>query len=144
ATTPAELPAEIIRTALEVTADAETDYDRLIALQSWFRSSFDYSLDTPVQEGFDGTGIDAVVEFLEVRSGYCIHFAGAFALMAQALYMPVRIVVGYLPGHATDDTRGDETIYVVTSDQMHAWPEVHFEGIGWVPFEPTASLGVPT
>src|SRR5690606_4916484 len=22
--------------------------------------------------------------------------------------------------------------------------EVHFEGIGWVPFEPTASLGTPT
>src|SRR5690606_6450556 len=49
-----------------------------------------------------------------------------------------------LPGRLTDDKRGDESIYVVSSDQLHAWPEVHFEGIGWVPFEPTASLGVPT
>src|SRR5690606_4708576 len=82
--------------------------------------------------------------FLDARSGYCIHFAGAFALMAQALDMPVRIVVGYLPGRLTDDKRGDDSIYVVSSDQLHAWPEVRFNGIGWVPFEPTASLGDPT
>src|SRR5690606_32006333 len=98
----------------------------------------------PVEEDFDGTGADAVARFLDVRSGYCIHFAGAFALMAQTLEMPVRVVVGYLPGTRTDERRGDETIYSVRSDQLHAWPEVHFEGIGWVPFEPTASLGVPT
>ncbi len=34
--------------------------------------------------------------------------------------------------------------YTVTSSQLHAWPEVYFRGIGWVPFEPTNSLGVPT
>ena len=25
----------------------------------------------------------------------------------------------------------------------HAWPEVYFTGIGWVPFEPTPSRGIP-
>lgn len=139
-----EVPETIAATAAEVTAGAETDYDRLIAMQDWFRSRFSYSLDAPVEGNFDGTGSEAVEAFLEARSGYCIHFAGAFALMAQALDMPVRIVVGYLPGRLTEDTRGDESIYVVSSDQLHAWPEVRFNGIGWVPFEPTASLGVPT
>jgi len=139
-----EVPEIIAATAAEVTADAETDYDRLIAMQSWFRSEFSYSLDAPVEGDFDGTGSEAVEAFLDARSGYCIHFAGAFALMAQSLDMPVRIVVGYLPGRLTDEKRGDESIYVVSSDQLHAWPEVHFEGIGWVPFEPTASLGDPT
>lgn len=143
--TPSEdLPRVITETAREVTADAENDYDRMIALQAWFRSGFTYSLDAPVDGGFDGTGVDAVAEFLEVQSGYCIHFAGAFALMAQSLDLPVRIVVGYLPGRLADEKRGDEFVYVVSSDQLHAWPEVRFEGIGWVPFEPTASLGVPT
>jgi hypothetical protein len=127
-----------------VTAGASNDYDRLIAMQSWFRSDFEYSLDAPVDGDFDGTGTDAVEQFLQVRSGYCIHFSGAFALMAQSLGMEVRIVVGYLPGSMTDEKRGDEAIYTVSSDQLHAWPEVHFEGIGWVPFEPTASLGTPT
>ncbi|GAA1139596.1 DUF3488 and transglutaminase-like domain-containing protein [Microbacterium natoriense] len=141
---PLELPDVIPNTAREVTADATSDYDRLIALQTWFRTEFSYSLETPVDEGFDGTGADAVAQFLDVRSGYCVHFAGAFALMAQSLGMDVRIVVGYLPGTRTDEKRGEETIYSVSSDQLHSWPEVLFPGIGWVPFEPTASLGVPT
>lgn len=141
---PETLPPAIAATALAVTAGIESDYDKLIALQNWFRSEFEYSLETPVEEDFDGTGADAVARFLEVRSGYCIHFAGAFALMAQTLEMPVRIVVGYLPGSRTDQRRGEEVVYSVSSDQLHAWPEVRFEGIGWVPFEPTASLGVPT
>lgn len=140
----AEVPAFIEETAREVTADASNDYDRLIAMQNWFRGQFEYSLEAPVDGDFDGTGADAVEKFLEVRSGYCIHFAGAFALMTQALEMQVRVVVGYLPGSLTDEKRGDESIYTVDSDQLHAWPEVHFEGIGWVPFEPTASLGIPT
>ncbi|WP_309065450.1 transglutaminase family protein [Microbacterium sp.] len=139
-----DLPPIITETAREVTADATNDYDRLIALQSWFRQEFTYSLEAPVQEGFDGTGADAVATFLEERTGYCIHFAGAFALMVQSLDMPVRIVVGYLPGTATDEKRGDDTVYSISSDQLHSWPEVYFDGIGWVPFEPTATLGVPT
>ena len=139
-----ELPAIIPELAAEVTADEETDYDRLVALQDWFRSQFEYSLETPVDEGFDGTGADAVARFLEERSGYCVHFAGSFALMAESLGMQVRIVVGYLPGSPTDEKRGDESIFSVSSDQLHSWPEVLFPGIGWVPFEPTASLGVPT
>ncbi|UWF77122.1 MULTISPECIES: transglutaminase TgpA family protein [Microbacterium] len=140
----ADLPPVIAETAREVTAGAQNDYDRLIALQDWFRSAFSYSLEAPVEEGFDGTGVEAVERFLQERTGYCIHFAGAFALMAQTMDMPVRIVVGYLPGNPTDQQRGDDTVYSVTSDQLHAWPEVFFSGIGWVPFEPTATLGVPT
>jgi transglutaminase-like putative cysteine protease len=141
---PDDLPPIIGELARQVTATADTDYDKLIALQNWFRSEFTYSLDAPVDEGFDGTGADAVATFLEKRTGYCIHFAGAFALMAQSLDMPVRIVVGYLPGTSTGEKRGDSLIYSVSSDQLHSWPEVFFEGIGWVPFEPTATLGVPT
>ena len=141
---PVELPGIIAELATEVTAAASTDYDRLVLLQNWFRSEFAYSLETPVEEGFDGTGAEAVARFLEERSGYCVHFAGAFALMAESLDMQVRIVVGYLPGSLTDEKRGTESVFSVTSDQLHSWPEVRFPGIGWVPFEPTASLGVPT
>lgn len=139
-----ELPAIIAASADQVTAAASTDYDRLIALQSWFRSEFQYSLETPVEQGFDGTGAEAVAEFLDERSGYCVHFAGAFALMSESLGIRTRIVVGYLPGTLTDERRGEESIFSVSSDQLHSWPEALFPGIGWVPFEPTASLGVPT
>ncbi len=145
-TPPDEVPTIITETANEVTADASTDYDKLIALQDWFRGAdFEYSLDAPVDNGFDGTNSEAIADFLEVRAGYCVHFASAFALMARELGMPSRIVIGFLPGTGLSGAgRAEDREYEVLSSQLHAWPEVHFEGVGWVSFEPTKSLGVPT
>lgn len=142
---PPDVPAIIGDTARQVTAGASTSYDALIDLQTWFRSSaFRYSLDAPVEAGFDGAGMDAVADFLQVRAGYCVHYASAFAVMARSLGMPSRIVIGYLPGTASSIPQQGGIEYTVTSSQLHAWPEVYFQGIGWVPFEPTNSLGVPT
>ncbi|WP_194410876.1 transglutaminaseTgpA domain-containing protein [Microbacterium cremeum] len=142
---PVDMPPIIGELAAEVTAGAANDYDRLVALQRWFRSGdFQYSLDAPVEEGFDGSGAEAVAQFLEVREGYCVHFASAFALMARTLHMPSRIVVGYLPGEPTTDSVNGQPVYSVSSSQLHAWPEVYFSGIGWISFEPTSGLGVPT
>ncbi|MDY0827616.1 DUF3488 and transglutaminase-like domain-containing protein [Microbacterium sp. BG28] len=142
---PDDTPANVSELARAVTAETSNDYDAAFALQRWFRSSaFTYSLDAPVQEGFDGAGVDAIGQFLEVRSGYCVHFASAFAAMTRSLGMPTRIVIGYLPGTATTDRIDGDLVYSVSSDLLHSWPEVYFEGIGWVPFEPTNSLGVPT
>ena len=95
--------AAIREQALAVTSATSSDYDALVALQRWFRGlEFEYSLNAPVRSGFDGTGLEAVEEFLEVKSGYCVHFASAFAIMARTLGMPSRIVVGSLPGPATN------------------------------------------
>lgn len=141
---PVSMPDDIGAIAAEVTAEATNDYDRLLALQSWFRGpDFDYSLDAPVEDGFDGSGVDAVSRFLQVRSGYCVHFASAFALMARTLDMPSRVVVGFLPGLPTGELVGDARVYQATTAQLHAWPEVFFPEIGWIAFEPTKSLGTP-
>ena len=142
---PADISPIVGDLAAQVTAESTNDYDALVALQTWFRSpEFSYSFDAPVGEGFDGTGAEVVAQFLEKREGYCRHFASAFALMARTLGMPSRIVQGYLPGSATSDAVEREAVYSVSSGQRHAWPEVLFEGIGWVPFEPTNGLGVAT
>ena len=143
-TGPRSLTDPIRETAEEITAGATSDYDRLISLQNWFRSDFEYSLEAPVENGFDGSGLEAINAFLQERTGYCVHFASSFAVMARELGMPARIVVGYLPGTSTGETDEGRTVYTVSSSQLHAWPEVHFAGIGWVPFEPTASLGRAT
>jgi transglutaminase-like putative cysteine protease len=127
-TIPRDLPPEIIRTAQEVTKNADTDFAQAVLLQNWFRDTggFEYSTDAP-----DSTGQDAIKDFLEQKRGYCIHFAGAMALMARALGIPARVGVGFLPG--TKD--GDQ--WVITAKDAHAWPELYFEGVGWVRFEPT-------
>ncbi|MEN2740408.1 DUF3488 and transglutaminase-like domain-containing protein [Microbacterium sp. X-17] len=142
---PAGMPSEIAALARARTAGTTNDYDALLALQRWFRGAdFTYSLEAPVAQGFDGSGVDAVARFLEVRKGYCVHFASAFALMARSLGMPTRIVIGYLPGTSTGQMEDGQRIYTVASSQLHAWPEVYFQGIGWVGFDPTKGLGQPT
>ncbi|WP_417561822.1 DUF3488 and transglutaminase-like domain-containing protein [Microbacterium sp.] len=144
---PVAIPQIITKDAHEVTAGTDNDYDALTALQAWFRgSSFEYSLTAPSVDGYDASGVSSVAQFLEVRKGYCIHFASAFAIMARVLGMSSRVVVGYLPGTTDTSTApdGSSPVYTVSSSQLHAWPEVYFAGIGWVAFDPTKSLGEPT
>ena len=136
------VPRTVSDLAAEVTADAANPFDAAVALQDWFRDGdFTYSEETPVDEGYDGNGLDAVERFLEVKSGYCVHFASAMAVMARTLGIPSRMAVGFLPGTPTGF--GDETARAVSSDDLHTWPELYFEGLGWVPFEPTVGLGTP-
>ncbi|MGA7206630.1 MAG: DUF3488 and transglutaminase-like domain-containing protein, partial [Specibacter sp.] len=144
---PNNVPSIIKKTAQDVAAGKGTPYDQAMAIQDYLRSpAFTYSVKTPVQEGYDGAGMNVVAKFLEVKSGYCVHFSAAMAVMARELGIPSRIVVGFAPGTATSDTadlNGTKvTGYEVAGRDAHAWPELYFEGLGWVPFEPTPSRGV--
>jgi len=141
---PDDMPAIIADTAAEVTADADNDYDRVRALQSYLRDGdFRYSETAPVAEDYDGNGVDVIAKFLEVKAGYCVHFSSAMAVMARTLDIPSRIAVGYAPGSATTVEDG-ETQYENTSDDLHAWTEIYFEGAGWIRFDPTTSIGSGT
>jgi len=90
---PGGLPDSVTELAAEVTADATTPYQRARAMQDWFRSEFDYSLE--VQGGHGNNAIEA---FLRLRVGYCEQFAGTFAAMARSVGLPARVAVGYTPG----------------------------------------------
>ncbi len=90
-------------------------------------NGFVYALATP-----PGTSGDDLVDFLTERRGYCEQYAGAMAVMVRAAGMPARLALGYTPGTVQDD--GSR---LVTSDDAHAWVEVYFSGLGWVPFDPT-------
>ena len=61
--------------------------------------------------------------------------------MAREVGIPARVAVGYPPTAPVDDSRGAELFQVGTGD-AHAWPELYFQGVGWVRFEPTP--GIPT
>ena len=53
---------------------------------------------TPAQQGYDGDGLGVIAKFLQVKAGYCIHFASTMAVMARIEGIPARIVVGDQPG----------------------------------------------
>jgi transglutaminase-like putative cysteine protease len=140
---PTDLPDVVAETARQVTAGSTTGYDRAVALQSYFTSGeFTYSVDAPVDGDFDGSNSEALASFLEVKSGYCVHFASTMATMARVVGIPSRIAIGYFPNSAASSYVDGEPRYDVLTDQLHSWPELYFEGVGWLPFEPTPSLGI--
>ncbi|WP_448623864.1 transglutaminase family protein [Geodermatophilus sp. URMC 64] len=114
----------------QLTADAVTPYERVRAIHAFLTdrsNGFVYSLSTA-----PGTSGDDLADFLRLRRGYCEQYAGAMAVMVRSAGVPARVALGYTPGSANGDgTR------VITSDDAHAWVEVYFAGLGWVPFDPT-------
>jgi hypothetical protein len=58
--------------------------------------------------------------------------------MARSIGLPSRVAVGFTQGELRSDGR-----YRVLGRHAHAWPEVWFDGIGWVAFEPTPGRGAP-
>jgi transglutaminase-like putative cysteine protease len=139
---PDNAPGIIGDTARAVTASAPSNYDAAVALQDYLRGNdFTYDTEAPVEDDYDGGGADVIGTFLEVKRGYCVHFASAMALMARSLDIPARITVGYLPGTRTTTVVGGLNRYNVDSHDLHAWPELYFAGVGWVPFEPTPGRG---
>lgn len=124
----------IVRT---IVSQDSTPYVAALALQSFFRDNFTYSLDVP--SDLDG---DATLAFLERRTGYCEQFSSTFALFARILGIPARVAVGFTPGEIINVING-RNVYEVRSQHAHAWPELWFDGVGWVLFEPTPGRGAP-
>jgi transglutaminase-like putative cysteine protease len=127
---PENFPGEIKRQAA-LNAGVGTKYEQMIRLRNWLRT-FTYSEQAP-GNGTNDSGTSSLLQFLEQKSGYCVHFASALAVMARALEVPSRVVVGFLPGTKGPDGR----TWTVSLRDAHAWPELYFQGFGWVRFEPT-------
>jgi transglutaminase-like putative cysteine protease len=139
---PDGMPEIIASTARRVASSAASNYEKALALQEFFRhGDFEYSESAPVAQNYDGSGMDVIAKFLEVKQGYCIHFASAMTVMARSIGIPARMAVGFLPGIATTNRTQGRNIFRVTTHELHTWPELYFEGVGWVRFEPTVSRG---
>jgi hypothetical protein len=130
---PADLDPRFGQIAQEWTADAATDYDKVLAIQRQFHSDgFRYSTDVDVADD-----ADALLTFLtQTKTGFCQQYAAAMAVLVRELGIPARVAVGYQAGTVQDDGT-----YLVQSTDAHAWVEVYFEGYGWLSFEPTPGHG---
>ena len=126
---PGDLPESVRQEARRITEGARDDYERAVQLQRYFRSAGGFTYSTEVAD--DG-GSDAVASFLATKSGFCVQFASAMAVMARSLDVPARVAIGFLPGERRADGR-----WRISARDAHAWPELYFEGTGWVRFEPT-------
>lgn len=143
-TLPQRVPELVTRLARERAGGEDNDYDRMVALQDWLRNDFSYSVEAPVQDGYDGNGLDVMEEFLQKQAGYCVHFASTLAVMGRVLDVPTRVAIGYAPGDTLLGRSDDTSTFGVDSDDLHAWTEVYFRDIGWIPFDATPGIGEAT
>ena len=130
---PESVPPWLEELARDVTEGAQSNFERAVMLQQWFRQDggFEYSVD----RSEDGNGLEQLERFLGTgegsRVGYCEQFSAAMALMARSIDLPARVAVGFL----RPERSGGQWVY--STHDLHAWPELYFQGAGWLRFEPT-------
>lgn len=110
---------------MQVIDGADNAYDRATAILRYLRGNMRYTL----QPAVPPQGRDFVSHFLlDTREGYCSYYATAMAVMGRIAGLPTRYVEGYMarPGQE-----------VLTGENAHAWAEIYFKGVGWIPFDAT-------
>ncbi|QIG42169.1 transglutaminase domain-containing protein [Nocardioides anomalus] len=129
-----ELPLSISTYGARITRGAGSPYETALAIES--AVSHNRKL---TARAASGSAFWRIEQFLfgepgtpGARTGTSEQFATAFALLARDAGLPTRLVVGFGPG----DPDRDGTLVVHGRDAL-AWPEVYFDGLGWVPFNPT-------
>ncbi|MEM1451651.1 MAG: transglutaminase-like domain-containing protein [Planctomycetota bacterium] len=116
--------------ARTLTRGAGSDADRVLAIVGYLRSEFSYELyDVGVLSPEDA------MEFVDRGAGSCTHFASFATLLLRLEGIPARVAAGYVAREVATD--GAEPHWLVRKRDGHAWIEVHFEELGWLPFDPT-------
>lgn len=124
------IPQSVRQLTAQVTQNANTPFDKAVAIQDYLNDPSRFTYDTHVPAG-DST--NALADFLlRTRRGFCQQFAASMAVMARIAGIPSRVAVGFTHGQA-----GADHTYTISTHDAHAWPELYFSGFGWLPFEPT-------
>jgi transglutaminase-like putative cysteine protease len=136
---PSDIPAEITDYAGQPQFNKASPYEALKAIEEDMRNAKNFGYDL---KAVPGHSLGALRNFLKVTTaadgktsghvGFSEQYAAAIALIARLKHLPSRVAVGYRvdPKKVAAGEQID-----VFANQIHAWAEVNFKGIGWVPFD---------
>ncbi|MCC3762982.1 transglutaminase-like domain-containing protein [Glycomyces sp. TRM65418] len=134
---PPGTPEIMVTIADYIRAQYATPYERAQGLADFLSRHYAYDAEAPSGHDLPALGffLGSAAEAGGQR-GTSEQFAAAYAVIARLVGLPTRVVVGF------DVPAGSST---VTAAQGLAWPEVAFDGPGWVRFDPMPAAGaVPT
>jgi transglutaminase-like putative cysteine protease len=128
-----DLPQGLIEIAQDRTAGATDAKQQVDKLVEWLRKGF-YSDGGGASNVAPGHSIRRLEQFLgtEQPTGDAEQYAAALAVLARALGLPARVVLGF----AVPTGTAAATVEVKGAD-VDAWVEIAFDGLGWVGFHPT-------
>lgn len=118
----------IQRLAEEVTADAETDLQKIRAIYDYVVETMTYS-----KEG-TGWGRGDIYWACDAKTGNCTDFHALFTGLARASGIPAKFAIGF----PVPADRGEGRI-----GGYHCWSEFHLEGYGWVPVDASEAAKDP-
>ena len=125
--------------AKEITKNALTPIDKIIAIRNYFLSNDETG--QPLFKYTDNPGVPGLPSasklnyfLFENRKGYCAYYAGATLFLLSALGIPTRVSTGFLTMDRSTKNKGWYWFY---EDQAHAWTQVYFPGYGWLDFDTT-------
>ena len=135
---------KIVSLAEELTRDAKTPIDKILALRDYFLSKdengeprFVYTLTpgSPTDPNIPDASL--LNNFLfTTQKGYCTYFAASTLFMLRSQGIPTRMAVGFLTVNRSHNNPGWYWFY---ADQAHAWTQVYFPEYGWLDFDLTIS-----
>lgn len=109
-------------------------HNKVLAVVDQLDSMCSYTL-TPNSELYLGAGSILEAFLYDVKEGYCSHFATAACAILREMGVPVRYAEGYIAAEL-ESNRGSYRTTVLDRD-AHAWIEIYYEGMGWIPYEVT-------
>jgi len=81
-------------------------------------------------------GRDFVEYFLfEGKKGSCVAYSSAAAIILREIGIPARIVLGFVG----EKQPSGQVVFKLSG---HVWVEIYVPDVGWVPYDPTPSIGV--
>ena len=118
--------------ARKITNGSNTPYEATRRIEDYLRSNYSFSL--------SGAKInprsDVVSVFLfETRQGHFDHFASAMVILLRTIEIPARITVGFVLDNSSFNSATKN--FELSDKQAWAWPQVYFENLGWIDFNPT-------
>jgi transglutaminase-like putative cysteine protease len=122
------VPDQLRRLAEQLGTDSGAPYERAVAIEQFLAEHYRLVADAPSGHAYPNLSF-----FLfgprnaGGQRGTSEQFAASFAVLGRLLGLPTRVVVGFGVPAGTTEVRGVHAL---------AWPEVLFEGVGWVPFHP--------
>lgn len=139
---PKNVPDAVITAASDATREASSPIGIARALeqhlhqQGWFSNGQTAAGDYPSLAGHGASRLISLFTS-DLMVGNDEQYASAMALMGRSAGLPTRVVMGFIPEF---DEWQENTILddvTIRGEDVHAWVEVEFASVGWVPFFPT-------
>ena len=121
---------KILELARRLTAGARTERAAVAAILNFVVDHLQYQYDPPAHDALFA---------LDRRIANCQGYAHLSLALLRAAGIPARLTVGVSLSKGWRVSRGDGTLTFKVGQGRHAWIEVFYPDIGWIPYDPQTS-----